>query len=194
MLSETLTEGLEAYRIGAKVRALRQKKGLGVVQLGEHTGLSPAMISKIERGQLFPTLPTLLRIALVFGVGLEHFFTPDERPPVTVVSRRERLRLAQPPGSNTPAWRFESLTYAATDPRLDGYLAEFPAGGGLSAPHEHRGAEMVYLIEGGLEIVSGDETYALEAGDAAYLEPGVSHAYRNPGPTDSRAVVVVGAA
>src|SRR5918997_3695773 len=81
MLSETLTAGLERYRVGPKVHALRLKKKLGLVQLGEHTGLSPAMLSKIERGQLFPTLPTLLRIALVFGVGLEHFFAePSERP------------------------------------------------------------------------------------------------------------------
>ena len=48
-------------------------KKLGLAQLGEHTGLSPALLSKIERGNLFPTLPTLLRIAMVFGVGLEHF-------------------------------------------------------------------------------------------------------------------------
>jgi transcriptional regulator with XRE-family HTH domain len=81
MLSDTLTAGLEQYRIGPKIRTLRLKKKLGLVQLGEHTGLSPAMLSKIERGQLFPTLPTLLRIAMVFGVGLEHFFVEaSERP------------------------------------------------------------------------------------------------------------------
>ena len=85
MLSETLTEGLQQYRIGPKIRSLRLKKKLGLVQLGEHTGLSPAMLSKIERGQLFPTLPTLLRIALVFGIGLEHFFVEDERPSVAVI-------------------------------------------------------------------------------------------------------------
>ena len=72
MLSETLATGLEHYKIGPKIRALRLKKKLGLVQLGEHTGLSPGMLSKIERGALFPTLPTLLRIALVFGFGLEH--------------------------------------------------------------------------------------------------------------------------
>ena len=65
MLSETLATGLEHYKIGPRIRALRLKKKLGLVQLGEHTGLSPGMLSKIERGALFPTLPTLLRIALV---------------------------------------------------------------------------------------------------------------------------------
>ena len=94
MLSETLADGLGQYEIGIKIRALRQGKKLGLVQLGEHTGLSPAMLSKIERGQLIPTLPTLLRIAMVFGVGLDHFFAgaPD-RPKVAVVRKAERLRL-----------------------------------------------------------------------------------------------------
>ncbi len=74
MLSDTLVEGLKRYEIGSKIRALRNAKKLGLVQLGEHTGLSPALISKLERGNLFPTLPTLLRIAMVFGVGLDYFF------------------------------------------------------------------------------------------------------------------------
>ena len=74
MLSKTLSEGLERYSIGPKLRALRLRKKMGLVELGKHTGLSPAMLSKVERGRLFPTLPTLLRIALVFGVGLVHFF------------------------------------------------------------------------------------------------------------------------
>ena len=71
MLSKTLQDGLSDYQIGAKIRTLRLKKKMGLVELGLHTGLSPALLSKIERGRLFPTLPTLLRIALVFGVGLE---------------------------------------------------------------------------------------------------------------------------
>jgi len=64
MLSETLATGLERYKIGPKIRALRLKKKLGLVQLGEHTSLSPGMLSKIERGALFPTLPTKIQIYL----------------------------------------------------------------------------------------------------------------------------------
>src|SRR3982751_1890421 len=98
MLSDTLTSGLEQYRIGPKIRTLRLKKKLGLVQLGEHTGLSPAMLSKIERGQLFPTLPTLLRIAMVFGVGLEHFFAEADNNPIAQITRKsERVRLPNRP-------------------------------------------------------------------------------------------------
>jgi transcriptional regulator with XRE-family HTH domain len=104
MLSPTLREGLKAYAIGPKLRAIRFKKKMGLVELGRHTGLSPAMLSKIERGQLFPTLPTLLRIALVFSVGLEYFFTADSDKPVVAVARhRERLRFPEKQGARDVA-------------------------------------------------------------------------------------------
>ena len=151
MISETLAEGLGQYRIGPKVRALRKAKKLGLVQLGEHSGLSPGLLSKIERGQLVPTLPTLLRIALVFGVGLEHFFDPGERPAVAVVRRKDRVRLPDRPGAGAPAYFFESLDFPVTERQMDAYLAEFPAGAPASAPHDHAGAEFVYVIAGRLD-------------------------------------------
>ncbi len=46
MLSKTLQDGLNDYGIGAKIRALRLKKKIGLVDLGKHTGLSPALLSK----------------------------------------------------------------------------------------------------------------------------------------------------
>jgi len=86
MLSATLREGLSEYAIGTKIRALRLKKKMGLVELGQHTGLSPALLSKIERGRLFPTLPTLLRVALVFSVGLEYFFAGSREEPLSSYS------------------------------------------------------------------------------------------------------------
>ena len=113
MLTDTLKAGLDAYRIGTKIRDLRTSKSLGLAQLGDHTGLSAGMLSKIERGSVFPTLPTLLRIALVFGVGLEYFFDNGDRPVLEIVRagaaervHPARARLAgQPEGALLDALR-----------------------------------------------------------------------------------------
>lgn len=57
---------------------------MGLVELSKHTGLSPALLSKLEQGKLYPTLPTLSRIALVFSVGLDHFLaTKKDVTPMT---------------------------------------------------------------------------------------------------------------
>ena len=98
---------------------------MGLVELGRHTGLSSAMLSKIERARLFPTLPTLLRIAMVFNVGLEHFFT-DGRHVVAVARKEDRLVFEEKFGGNEVAYRFECLDFNAGDRRLNAFYAEFP--------------------------------------------------------------------
>ena len=192
MLSETLAAGLEHYKIGPKIRALRLKKKLGLVQLGEHTGLSPSMLSKIERSALFPTLPTLLRIALVFGVGLEHFFVEStDRPSVAVIRRRDRLRLPDRPDDAAPSYFFESLDFPVTDRKMEAFYAEFPVQSKPSEPHQHGGAELIYVIKGKLAVnVDGDDV-VLEEGDAMYFDLGAPHSYRREGRSACAAIVVV---
>src|SRR5918994_548301 len=167
MLLETLVTGLEQYKIGEKIRSLRLKKKLGLAQLGEHTGLSPAMLSKIERGQLFPTLPTLLRIALVFGVGLEHFFIESkERPTLAVDRKKDRLRLPNRPKDTSPSYFSESLDFPVSDRKMEAYYAEFEAQSGSTEPHRHPGAEIIYVINGQLVVSFDGEDTLLSEGDS----------------------------
>src|SRR5580700_2625706 len=72
--TDIVAESLKPFSIGEKLRTLRLRKKLGLVELGKHTGFSAALLSKLERGKLYPTLPTLVRISAVFNVGLEYFF------------------------------------------------------------------------------------------------------------------------
>jgi transcriptional regulator with XRE-family HTH domain len=157
MLSKTLQDGLADYAVGAKIRTLRLKKKIGLVELGKHTGLSPALLSKIERGLLFPTLPTLLRVALVFGVGLDFFFAgPRDRPLVAVVRKSERVQLPDTPDGGE-AFRFESLDFPATERRFNCYYAEFlPIALDKLRPHSHPGAEFIYVMHGTLSVHLGD--------------------------------------
>jgi transcriptional regulator with XRE-family HTH domain len=191
MISETLAAGLAQYKIGAKVRALRLNKKLGLVQLGEHTGLSSAMLSKIERGQVFPTLPTLLRIALVFGVGLDHFFVDEARPLVAVTRKQDRLRLPDRRDAKASAYFFESLDFPVADRKIEGYYAEFPAHSKPSEPHRHDGAELIYVLKGRLAVTVDGDDHVLHAGDAMYFDCGAPHSYRQSGRSSCAAIVVV---
>jgi transcriptional regulator with XRE-family HTH domain len=192
MLSDTLTTGLQAYGIGERMRALRLRKKMGLVELGQHTGLSPALLSKIERGKMFPTLPTLLRVALVFSVGLDHFFGGrQKRPALAVVRASDRLSFPNRAGARQPAWRFECLDYPATERLLNAYLVEFPAGGAEGAePHQHSGAEIVFVISGSVAVTVGSDEHVLHQGDSIYFDPSPAHSYRRIGKKTCTAVVV----
>ena len=55
MVTKAIDDGLRPYSIGEKLRSLRLRKSMGLVELGRHTGLSAALLSKLERGKLYPT-------------------------------------------------------------------------------------------------------------------------------------------
>jgi transcriptional regulator with XRE-family HTH domain len=165
---------------------------MGLVELSKHTGLSAALLSKLERGKLFPTLPTLLRIAMVYSVGLEYFFTDErKRRTVSVVRREDRVRFPERPGTQDVPYFFESLDYKANDRKLSGYVAEFqeiPAE--KAKPHLHPGVELVYVMKGSLTIKIGSEEFQLEAEDAIYFDSAVLHSYRRRGAKPCTGLIV----
>ncbi len=192
MLSATLQDGLERYAIGEKLRALRLRKKMGLVELGRHTGLSPALLSKLERSKLFPTLPTLLRIALVFSVGLEYFFSDvRKRHALAIVRKQDRIRLPEKPEARAPAYFFESLDFPATERKLNAYLADFQAvpTEKLKA-HTHAGVEFLYVMRGTLALRIREEEHLLAAGDSIYFDSSVPHSYRRHGRPPCSAIVV----
>jgi len=188
---QTLTDELRRYEIGSKLRALRLRKKLGLVELGRHTGLSPALLSKLERGKMFPTLATLLRIAMVFSVELDYFFADHRKHrALAIVRRAARLRFPEAPGRRDPAFHFESLTFPVAEPRCEAYLATFhPVAQGKARPHEHPGVEVIYVLSGELGVTVETSEHLLESGDAMYFDSSVPHSYRRTGRSTCSALV-----
>ena len=192
MLSSTKKEGLRDYEIGEKVRALRLRKKMALVELGRHTGLSAALLSKIERSNIYPPLPTLLRIAMVFGVGLDHFFHDDAKRQVASIVRRDaRQRFPDQQDGGVVSYFFESLDFTANERKLNAYLAEFqPVVAEKAATHVHAGVEFLHVLSGRLLIVIGRAEHELDEGDSIYLDASVPHSYRRKGRNRCSAMVV----
>jgi len=191
MESKTISDGLQKYGIGGKLRRLRIRKSMGLLELSKHTGLSPGLLSKLERDLMHPTLPTLFRIALVFSVGLDYFFSPEEKPVLEIVRKCDRLRFPDSPDAAEPAYYFESLDFPVAQRVLNSYLAEFESIDSTGNRfHEHPGIEVLYVVCGKLEIRTRSETHELAEGDAIYFDSSVSHAYRRIGAKRTTALVV----
>jgi transcriptional regulator with XRE-family HTH domain len=192
MVSPHLKETLDRYRVGEKLRQLRLRRKIGLVELSRHTGLSPALLSKLEHGKLYPTLPTLSRIALVFSVGLEHFFTDEKLKRTFALARKkDRLRFPEAPGLADTAFDFESLDFLATDKKFNAYLADFK-----NIPsdkvrlHQHAGVEFIYVLKGKLTLKIGTDEQILDEGDSLYFDSQLPHGYSRLGSKPCSAVVV----
>jgi len=69
--TETTEKFIAEKHIGERIKRLRLKKSMGLVELGKHTGLSASFLSQLETGRVVPTLRNLARIAMVFSKDME---------------------------------------------------------------------------------------------------------------------------
>lgn len=189
--SETAESFIGEKKIGERIKRLRLKKSMGLVEMGKHTGLSASFLSQLETGRVVPTLRNLARIAMVFNKDLSYFFEPEPHTLFRVHRKGERMRLPQT-GVNDPTYFFESLGYLVPDRTLDPYLAEFiPLQNGAEVrSHVHSGFEFLYVLSGQMEIRHGSQSQILESGDSVYFDASTPHSYRCGGAEKATVIIV----
>ena len=178
-------------RIGERIKHLRLRKSMGLVELGRHTGLSASFLSQLETGRVVPTLRNLARIAMVFSKDLSYFFDPEPQTLFRVHRGKDRVRLPQS-GAQDPSYFFESLGYMVPDRQLDPYFAEFlpPRPGREPRAHQHFGCEFLYLLSGELNVRHGEQLHRVGAGDAVYFDASTIHSYECVGDVPATALIV----
>jgi transcriptional regulator with XRE-family HTH domain len=188
---ETAERFIAEKRIGERIRRLRLKKSMGLVELGKHTGLSASFLSQLETGRVVPTLRNLARIAMVFSKDLSYFFETEPTAMFRIHRQKDRVRLPQT-GVEPPTYFFESLGYMVPDRHMDPYFAEFVPLARTPEPkaHMHPGYEFMYVLEGELELRHGDQETTLEPGDAVYFDSGTPHSYQCAGKAATKVIIV----
>ena len=178
---------LDAYCVGMKLRALRARKRLTLARLAAETGLSTALLSKLETDRMVPTLPTLSTICRVYGVGLSHFFCEPEHHALSITRKahlQAKARGEEPvrsvplnaPGSGVPL-RAEMMDVTAAAPLT------------LNEPNE-RTMALLYVVDGRVQFNAGAMMEVLEAGDCAYVDTSLPLAWSTMGKSRCRILVV----
>ena len=173
---------IEDKRIGDRIKYLRQRKQMGLVELGRHTGLSASFLSQLETGRVVPTLRNLARIAMVFSKDMSYFFEPERPELFRVVRAEERQKLPQS-GVDDPGYYFESLGHVPIDGGITPYVAEFLEASEKRQPktHAHAGAEFLYILSGCLRLTHEGQIEDLAQGDAVFFHAATTHSYERVG-------------
>lgn len=174
-----VVEEVASGRLGERVRNLRREKGLTLEDLAARSGVSRAMISKLERGEKSPTLVVAAKVAEGLGVGLPQLVGAEEKSRVVVVRRRER-RIVRDPETGFER-QLLSPGYGRRGIELvRNFVPEGATSGEL--PPGRKGAEEYVIVEKGrLRAILGCEEHLLEAGDAVYFEADLFHRFDNAG-------------
>jgi transcriptional regulator with XRE-family HTH domain len=164
--------------LGARIRAAREDAGLSVRGLARQIGVSPSLLSQVERGLAQPSVATLWAVVTELGLSLDGLFAAAEQTdgPAAIVQRaRGRPALELEGGI---VW--ERLT-AAPDRDADFAFVTYPPGADSGAddpPASHGGREYGYVIGGRLRIEVGDEVVELGPGDAVAFGSETPHRLR----------------
>lgn len=179
-------ELLESYSIGLKLRALRNEKRLTLARLASETGLSTALLSKLETDRMIPTLPTLAKICRVFGIGLSHFFAEGREHSLAITRKAHILDRARGESLQTIPLHLPTATG-----RMVARIIDFPRDFTARADESGQRTELVaYVLTGALRLISAGAQDVLETGDCVVLDTEGSVIWGAAGDSRCRALIV----
>jgi transcriptional regulator with XRE-family HTH domain len=187
----TAEASIEAKNIGEKIRRLRLKRSMGLVELGQQVGLSASFLSQLETGRVVPTLRNLARIALVFKKDFSYFLSEETDAVFRVSRAKDRIRL--PAGEKAdPFLLSESMSVLIPDRNVVPCIAHFLPGveGGAFHPPPAPGLELVYLIQGPLVLWTESRTEVLQTEDSVWIDRNTKRLYRCHEDKPARALII----
>ncbi|MEM6945594.1 MAG: helix-turn-helix domain-containing protein [Pseudomonadota bacterium] len=163
--------------IGRQVRALRQQSGTGLAELAALAGLSGGMLSKIENGQISPSLATLQALSSALHVPITAFFQRFEETRRAVhVKAGEGLEVER---VGTRAGHQYSLlghlAGSAAGVVTEPYMITLSDDSDVFPTFQHDGVELLFMLEGEVGYRHGETVYRLCPGDALFFEADAPH-------------------
>ncbi|WP_116285561.1 XRE family transcriptional regulator [Rhizobium sp. LCM 4573] len=186
---DTTDNGLDRS-IGERIRALRSRHDLTLDELSRRSGVSRAMISRIERAEASPTAALLARLCEALGLSLSAFFADDGAAGSPLIRRADQKLWRDP---HTGYLR-RSVSPSGTASRVDIVEVEFPPHARVSFPPREESRVMtqhVWLFEGVLEMVFEGVIHTLHPGDCLYMDLGDAFDFHNPSDKPARYAVIL---
>ncbi len=195
-MDETVASGasgtvaaVSSGRLGERVRELRRGRNLTLDELAGLSGVSRAMISKLERGEKNPTLVVAAKLAEGLGITLSKLAGMEERREVIMVPRNKRIIMRDP----ETGFERQLLSPNFVGPGVEFIRNKIPAGStsGEFPPHRNGVEEHIVVERGNLRATLAGEEYVLEEGDAMYFEADISHRFDNVGDRECTYYLVI---
>jgi DNA-binding transcriptional MerR regulator/quercetin dioxygenase-like cupin family protein len=175
--------GAQASPVGPRLRRMRVKSGLSLMQVARATGVSIGFLSALERGQMSASVATLRRLAHFFHLNILSLFDPSDANPRRVQPADRKILEAG------PGVRMELLAWG--NAVMEPHLFRIAPGAGSGESYAHDGEEFLYILRGRLDITLEDgETHRLAQGDSFYFESNMQHRWLNPGKKETQVLWV----
>jgi transcriptional regulator with XRE-family HTH domain len=163
--------------IGHEVRALRKKLGITITDLAGATGISLGMLSKIENGNISPSLTTLQSLSTALGVPLTGFFRRYEEPRNAVfIKSGEGIELER--RGTRAGHQYNLLGHIDNNSSgviVEPYLITLTTDSDVFPTFQHEGMEFLYMLEGEVIYRHADRLFTMQPGDSLFFDADARH-------------------
>ena len=163
--------------IGHEVRAYRKKLGITVTDLAAATGISLGMLSKIENGNISPSLTTLQSLSRALGVPLTAFFRRYEEPRNAVFVKAGQGVELERRGTRA-GHQYNLLGHIDNNSSgviVEPYLITLTKDSDVFPTFQHEGMEFLYMLEGEVVYRHGDQLFPMQPGDSLFFDADAPH-------------------
>lgn len=172
--------------IGSRVRELRASRGLTLQGLADLTGLSPSLLSLVERGKTSPSIGTLVSVAHALGVHMSDLVPGEPGPREVPVLKPDHQRVySTPEGVTRRILRDDRVR--GVEIAINQYA---PNGRSAEVELHHGGYEYGFVLEGSLTVDLEGESFTLEPGDSIAYDSNRPHRISNATTSTVRALWV----
>src|SRR5512139_30819 len=165
-----------AQQVGQNVRRLRQERGVTLSDLAASAGISLAMLSRLEKGDVSPSLETLVALAEALGTGAASLLKVEaaQQSDAQLVPKGEGLEVVR---RGTRRGHTYHLLASDRGPKrvFEPYLVTLTDKSELFPEFDHPGVEFIHVLEGSLRYRHGPESYLLKPGDSLTFRGDVPH-------------------
>jgi transcriptional regulator with XRE-family HTH domain len=175
--------------LGRRARAARLARRLTLEEVVSRADFTVSWLSKLENGQLTPSLEGLVKLADVLECGVDDLVEGLSTPPRHVVVRAGNGRV-EASRNGKPAIAIEHLADQWRGRTMQPTIAHLPASERKPAPKSHDGQLFLLVLDGDVRFDYGDEVILLAPGDSVYFDATIPHGVASRGKSKARVLLV----
>lgn len=165
-------------RIGERIKSLRVERKMSIADVAKKSGISESTLSAIENRAVLPPLGNIISLASTLQVTVGELFEDSADSPFCIVRSNDRKTVSRfsSAGGKSGGYSYESLGHQKQNRQMEPFLVTLtPVEGSQVEPNQHVGEEIIFVLEGQVEVKLSGHTDILDPGDSIYYDSNLPH-------------------
>src|SRR5512136_1405396 len=166
---------IQEAEVGKRIQQYRTDRRLTLQELAERTGLTKGYLSKIEKAKKAPPVSTLINLGKALGISISEILGEggDSKSPICLVKKGDRPFIAR--DGTVFGYAYQTLAHKFPNKHMEPYILTLPLRPKQNALFQHKGEEMMFVLEGTMKFFHGENEFIVDEGDCVYFDGSISH-------------------